>query len=156
MTIQNDFEIVVLDSNAVADLEKISTLFGKAFKDPETYSSKCPSAIYLKSLLESDTFIALAARLGGKMVGGLIAYELKKFEQERSEIYIYDLAVDEEHRRKRIATALIDYLNRLAISRNAWVVYVQADHEDTPAIELYSKMGKRGDVLHFDIKPEKA
>ncbi|MEH1829598.1 MAG: hypothetical protein V7L22_30390 [Nostoc sp.] len=48
---------------------------------------------YLRQLLDSDYFIAIAALKEGEVVGGLTAYELKKFEQERSEIYIYDLVV---------------------------------------------------------------
>jgi aminoglycoside 3-N-acetyltransferase I len=55
----------------------------------------------------------------GTVVGGLAAYELKKFEQERSEIYIYDLAVREEHRRQGIATALIGELKAIARRRGA-------------------------------------
>jgi aminoglycoside 3-N-acetyltransferase I len=33
------------------------------------------------------------------------------------------------------------------------VIFVQADQEpeDQPAIELYTKLGVREDVLHFDI-----
>jgi len=31
---------------------------------------------------------------------------------------------------------------------------VQADHGDDPAIELYSKLGVREDVIHFDIEVE--
>jgi aminoglycoside 3-N-acetyltransferase I len=33
----------------------------------------------------------------------------------------------------------------------AWVVYVQADYGDEPAIALYTKLGVREDVMHFDI-----
>ena len=40
----------------------------------------------------------------GVVVVGIAAYELKKFEQEQSEIYIYDLAVVSEHRLEGIAT----------------------------------------------------
>jgi aminoglycoside 3-N-acetyltransferase I len=29
---------------------------------------------------------------------------------------------------------------------------VQADHGDDPAIALYTKLGTREDVLHFDIE----
>ena len=43
-------------------------------------------------------FIALVALDGNKVVGGLAAYVLDKFEQERKEIYIYDLAVSKDHR----------------------------------------------------------
>jgi len=42
-----------------------------------------------------DSFIAVAAMEGDAVIGGIAAYELRKFEQQRSEIYIYDLAVAE-------------------------------------------------------------
>ena len=78
-----------------------------------------------------------------------------KFEQERSEVYIYDLAVAEEYRRRRIATAMIESLKSIAAARGAWVIYVQADYGDEPAIQLYTKLGQREDVMHFDIEPSK-
>jgi aminoglycoside 3-N-acetyltransferase I len=143
--------IRLLDSDDVALMESLLTVFGEAFADIETYGGKRPSANYLARLLGSDTFIALAALVGGKVVGGLAAYELRKFEQQRTEIYIYDLAVAEPHRRKGIATALIRELQRIGARRGAYVIFVQADHGDDPAIELYSKLGTREDVLHFDI-----
>jgi hypothetical protein len=43
--------------------------------------------------------LTLAALDGDVIVGGLVAYELETLEQARSEIYIYDLAVAEAHRR---------------------------------------------------------
>jgi aminoglycoside 3-N-acetyltransferase I len=85
------------------------------------------------------------------VAGGLVAYEFDKLERMRREIYIYDLAVDEAHRRQGIATGLIEHLCVIAAERGAWVVYVQADHGDGPAIALYEKLGVREDVLHFDI-----
>ena len=128
-------------------------MFGDAFADGETYNIARPSAAYLQRLLSSDTFIAVAASKGGTVVAGLAAYELRKFEQERSEIYIYDLAVDEKYRRRGIATGLINKLREIAREKGAWVIYVQADHGDDPAIKLYESLGAREDVLHFDIIP---
>lgn len=125
--------------------------FGEAFDDRQTYGGKPPGAGYLARLLGSDYFIALAACSGQQVVGGLAAYELKKFEQERSEVYIYDLAVSAQHRRQGIATALIEELKRIAAARGAYVIFVQADHGDDPAVALYGKLGVREDVLHFDI-----
>jgi aminoglycoside 3-N-acetyltransferase I len=116
-----------------------------------SYTSKPPTDAYLRGLLASSTFIAVAALKGDDVVGGLAAYELHKFEQPRSEIYIYDLAVAEAHRRHGIATALIQELKTIAASRGAYVIYVQADLGDDPAIALYTKLGVREDVLHFDI-----
>jgi aminoglycoside 3-N-acetyltransferase I len=130
------------------------SMFGEAFEDVEAYGKARPSAAYLDQLLASDTFFALVALEGDEVVGGLAAYELRKFEQERSEIYIYDLAVAEAHRRRGIATALINELRGIAAQRGAYVIFVQADLEDAPAIALYSKLGTREDVLHFDIAPK--
>ena len=133
------------------------TLFSQAFEDPESYDSKRPSQQYLDRLLAGDSFVALVAVEGDAVVGAIAAYELRKFEQERSEIYIYDLAVSEQQRRQGIATALIDGLRAIAAERGAYVVYVQADYGDDPAIALYTKLGTREDVMHFDIPvPAKA
>ena len=128
------------------------TMFGEAFGEVETYGAARPSDAYLRSLLGREHFIALAAIKQGEVIGGLAAYVLDKFERERSEIYIYDLAVAEAHRRTGIATALIEELRTIAERRGAHVVFVQADHGDEPAIALYSKLGRREDVLHFDIE----
>ena len=135
----------------LALMEAVNTMFGEAFGEIDVYTTRRPGAAYLKRLLGSSEFIALAAIKNGEVVGGLAAYELQKFEQERSEIYIYDLAVAANHRRKGIATALIEQLKSLAASRRAYVIFVQADRVDAPAIALYSKLGIREDVLHFDI-----
>jgi ribosomal protein S18 acetylase RimI-like enzyme len=143
--------IRLLTSDDVPLLEAMLTMFGKAFEEPASYDHARPSRAYLARLLARDTFIALAALDGEAVVGGIAAYVLDKFEQERSEIYIYDLAVAETHRRRGIATAMIRELQRIAADRGAWVIFVQADHGDDPAIALYSGLGQREDVLHFDI-----
>ncbi|AFT69492.1 Acetyltransferase, GNAT family [Alloalcanivorax dieselolei B5] len=146
-------EVRQLTANDVGLMMALSTSFGEAFNDMPTYTEKRPSADYLKRLLRGDSFIALAALEGADVVGGLAAYELKKFEQERSEIYLYDLAVSSEHRRKGIATELIERLKVIAADRGAYVIFVQADTgvEDEPAVALYTRLGLREEVLHFDI-----
>lgn len=134
-------------------LRELLAVFADAFEDQESYQSAVPSDEYLNKLLAREDFIPLVAVDDGKVVGGLAAYVLQKFEKERSEIYIYDLAVLEEYRRQHIATGLINKLREIARERGAWVIYVQADHGDDPAIKLYESLGTREDVLHFDIAP---
>lgn len=136
----------------VALLQDLNTVFGQAFGDAESYCAKRPTKEYLEDLLAKEHVIVLAALANGEVVGGLVAYELVKFEQARRELYIYDLAVAAAHRRRGIATALIRHLQEMASRRDAWVIFVQADHGDDPAIALYSKLGKREEVLHFDIE----
>jgi aminoglycoside 3-N-acetyltransferase I len=53
--------------------------------------------------------------------------------------------------RRGAAPALIQHLQALAAQRGAWVVFVQADHGDDPAVALYTKLGTREDVMHFDL-----
>jgi aminoglycoside 3-N-acetyltransferase I len=134
-------------------LKQLLRVFGEAFDEIETYQDSIPSDEYLYSLLNSDNFIALVAAVDDKIVGGLAAYVLKKFEQERSEIYIYDLAVLDGYRRQGIATGLINKLREIARERGSYVIFVQADVGDDPAIKLYESLGTREDVHHFDILP---
>jgi len=145
--------ISVLTKVDLSTLRDMLAMFGEAFEDVPTYTRAQPDDAYLLDLLSDVSFVAVAALDGEKVVGGLAAYVLRKFEQARSEIYIYDLAVDAAHRRQGIATALIEELKRVARERGAYVIFVQADHVDAPAIALYTKLGVREDVLHFDIDP---
>lgn len=144
-------EIATLGANNVAHMRGMLAMFGVAFEDVDTYTKQQPDDEYLSQLLADRNFIAIAALSGDQVVGGLAAYVLRKFEQARSEVYIYDLAVDESYRRQGIATKLISVVQVVAKSRGAYVVFVQADIVDAPAVALYSKLGTREDVLHFDI-----
>jgi aminoglycoside 3-N-acetyltransferase I len=126
--------------------------FGEAFDEIETYQRSVPSDDYLTELLKKQHFVALVAMNGEEVVGGLTAYELDKFEQERREIYIYDLAVAEDHRRRRVATTMIDELGRIASKRSVCTIFVQADLGDGQAIALYQSLGTKEIAYHFDIK----
>jgi aminoglycoside 3-N-acetyltransferase I len=130
-----------LTANDLGQMKQLLKLFGQAFNELSTYQDHVPSDAYLKSLLNQSHFIVVVALDRDTIVGGLAGYELKKFEQERSEIYIYDLAVSEQHRRQGIATRLINYLKKIAQEHQAYVIFVQADKEDLPAIKLYQSLG---------------
>jgi aminoglycoside 3-N-acetyltransferase I len=134
-------------------LKQMLEIFAEVFDDMAAYQSKVGSEAYLQSRLDDENFIALAALVDDRPVGALAAYALKKFEQERSEIYIYDLGVLEKYRRCGIATALINRLREIAREIGAYVIFVQADPGDDPAIKLYESLGTREDVHHFDIAP---
>ena len=148
--------IRLLGADDVAAMRSMLSLFAEAFDDRQTYVASPPDDAYLRRLLASESFIALAAYAGGTLIGGLAGYVLPKFEQARSEIYIYDLAVDAAHRRQGVATAMIEALGTAARARGAYVIFVQADYGDDAAVALYTKLGVREDVMHFDIRPDVA
>lgn len=133
----------------------MNALFAEAFEDPEHYADCPPADGYAEEQLARRETILLLAEAAGDTVGALAGYVLPKFEQARSEVYIYDLAVAEAWRRQGVATALIEELRGIAREIGAWVIYVQADTapEDEPARALYGKLGTREEVLHFDIAP---
>jgi aminoglycoside 3-N-acetyltransferase I len=150
---QPAFEIRTLSGDDIDAMRQMLAMFGEAFGELATYTESQPSDAYLADLLSSGTFVAVAAMSGPNVVGGLAAYFLRKFERARTEIYIYDLAVDEAFRRRGMATAMIEELKKIAVAKGAYVIYVQADQGDDAAIALYTKLGVREDVLHFDIPP---
>jgi aminoglycoside 3-N-acetyltransferase I len=142
-----------LGPDDVETMRGLNALYGEAFEDRETYRYDCPDAAWLARQLGKEGIILLVAEQDGLIVGGLTAYDLPKLEAARSEIYLYDLAVAKVHRRRGIATALIAEVQHIAAETGAWAVFVQADYVDPPAVALYTKLGVREEVLHFDLPP---
>jgi len=147
------FDLHVLNSNDLAWMRELNAVFGRAFNEVETYCAEPPDDGYLTAFLSSRHNVVIVAVERGLVIGGLVAYELEKFERRRSEFYIYDLAVDAPHRRRGVARARIGHLQKIAGVRRGWVVFVQADCGDEAAIALYQNFGAPEDVLQFDIPP---
>ena len=141
-----------LGSTDAERLAELNNFFARVFPDPEVLGCEGASTRQRKKWLAVDGNVALVAFDGSAIVGGLVAYRFDKIEG-RSEYYNYDLAVAEAYRRRGVATQLIDILCNIAHEAGAWVAYIQADKGDAPAVALYTKLGKREEILHFDIDP---
>ena len=141
-----------LGSFDVALLREVNAVFGDAFGEHREYTEAPPTDAYLSDLLKKEHIVVLAALVAGAVVGGLVAYELDKLERQRREIYIYDLAVSNAHRRRGVATGTINALKKIAASQGACVIFVQADLDDGPAIAFYSSLGTMRPAHHFDIE----
>lgn len=145
-------KVLRLTRDHLHEFRALMSLFAREFDDQESYALAKPRDEYVSKHLSKEHIIHLVAKKDEEVVGGLVAYVLEKFEQERNEVYIYDLAVSSSFRRQGIATTLINELKQIAKTLNAWVMYVQADYVDPPAIKLYESLGKKEEVLHFDIE----
>lgn len=139
-----------LGPDDIVAMRALNAVFADAFETPGDYDPPPPDGWLAEALAQPAT-IVLVAEADGAVQGGLVAYVLTKLEQARREVYLYDLAVAEGFRRRGIASALIAELRRIAAGLGAWVIFVQGDQGDDPAIALYTKLGTREDVLHFDI-----
>ena len=135
---------------------RMNAMFAAVFDDAESYTLRPPDDAYRDSLLADHKIVLLLATIDSAPVGALAAYELRKFEQERSEFYLYDLAVDAQARRRGVATALVERLRDIARAAGGWMIIVQSDTmpEDEPALAFYRSIASSEEhPVHFDIKP---
>lgn len=132
-------------------------LYAEAFEMPGEYLDRQPDDDWLGHLLQRPDFICLIAELeNGQIVGGLSAYLLQKFEQPRQEIFIYDLAVAEAWRRRGIASQMLGWVSREAEQLGAWVIIIEAEEGDEPAIQLYRKLASSEEIAHhFNLAPQR-
>ena len=88
----------------------------------------------------------------GEILGGLVGYELPKFETQRSELYLYDLAVESARQGQGIGRGLLDALIAQVKTTDIWAVFVQADLGDEVPNALYQSYGyKQEKVHHYDL-----
>ncbi len=109
----------------------------EVFEEPAAHLSDG----YIDRLLEREDFWAIAAFVGGEIVGGLTAHALLMTRAESSEIFIYDIAVRSDHQRQGIGRALITALREAAASAGISDLFVPADNDDLHAIDFYRSLG---------------
>jgi aminoglycoside 3-N-acetyltransferase I len=133
----------------VADVALARELFlvmGRAFEEPRAALSDA----YLQQLLQAPSFWALAAVRGEQVLGGLTAHTLPMTRNERSELFIYDIAVAHDARRRGIGRMLIEAVCALAAEGGIDVAFVPAEADDTQALDFYRALGAdAADVVHF-------
>ena len=61
-----------------------------------------------------------------------------------TEMFVYELGTHEDHRRRGVATALLDELTRLAVDRGCTGLWVATEPDNSPAIATYLRAGYRG------------
>lgn len=99
------------------------------------------SDAYLDRLLRRDDFWALAAFAGDAIVGGLTAHTLPMTRAERSEIFIYDIAVRADHQRRGVGRRLVTALREEAANAGITDLFVPADDDDMHALDFYRALG---------------
>ncbi len=108
---------------------------------------------YLVRLLDRDTFWALAASVGGDIVGGLTAHTLPMTRSPISEVFIYDLAVRRDHQRQGVGSRLVHELREQAAAAGIHEVFVPADNADTHALDFYRAQGAEASAVTFFTFP---
>ena len=94
-----------------------------------------------RELLADDRTLYFVAFDADEPVGFVLAYELIRRHGDESMIFVYELGVDERHRRRGIASALMRELEQEARARNIREGFVLTERENEPAMRLYESVG---------------
>ena len=112
---------------------------------------------YLENLLSRGDFWALAAFVGDEIVGGITAYSLALTRCEKRELFIYDLAVCVEWRRRGVGRALVSTLRDEAGAEGVEETFVFADDDDIHVLDFYRALGGvAAPVTAFSFTPPEA
>jgi aminoglycoside 3-N-acetyltransferase I len=132
-----EFKVKRLTSNDRKEARQLFTVMADIFtEDCGTLSDR-----YLDELLHRKDFWALAALAGDDILGGVTAHTLPMTRTESSEIFIYDIAVRSEYRRRGVGRRLLNAVCEQASEAGIQEVFVPADHDDVHALDFYRNLG---------------
>jgi aminoglycoside 3-N-acetyltransferase I len=94
-------------------------------------------------LLADERTFFLVAFEREEPIGLVVAYELIRRHREPSQLFVYELGVEPEHRRRGVATALMAELARLARERGIRSGFVLTNESNSAAMALYERLGGR-------------
>jgi ribosomal protein S18 acetylase RimI-like enzyme len=92
-------------------------------------------------LLADPHTLFLVAFEGGRTVGFVLAYELLRRHGDPSKLFVYEIEVAAEYRRRGIAKALMRELAHLAHERGIRRGWVLTDRTNQAAMALYRSAG---------------
>lgn len=143
------FSVKRLHTGDLDLLRQLTGLFASVFESQQ--STPAPQD-HLEKMLARKDFIALVIMYDSGVVGGLTAYELPMYEGAYAELYIYDMAVATQHRRKGLGKQLIGALKQVALEQGCRELFVEAHEEDSHALAFYRSAGGRAEkVVHFNF-----
>src|SRR5690606_28677662 len=96
-----------------------------------------PKTKHLQRLLDNSNFLVFAATSDKKLVGGLTAHVLDRYDTEKPSAYIYDLAVITDFQRKGVGKLIISNLNEDSKKYVINEVFVKAESDDIQAMNFY-------------------
>jgi ribosomal protein S18 acetylase RimI-like enzyme len=101
------------------------------------------------ALLADPKVIFLVAFDGDAPVGFVFGYELARRHGDPEMLFVYELGVDETHRRRGIATRLMNELLGIAEEDGVTDAFVLTEPGNEAANALYAKLGGRLSSVHM-------
>ena len=97
-----------------------------------------PDAIH--RFLAEPTHHLFVAYADGEPIGFVSGVEMTH-PDKGTEMFLYELAVGEDHRKRGIGTALVRALRELAQENGCYDMWVLTDYDNEPALKTYGKSG---------------
>ncbi len=116
------------------------------------FHERSVSAYYSERFLTNPANYLLVAEANGEVIGFLSAHSLDSIEREAAAMFIYEIEVSQEHRRKGARRALINHIRAIAQKSNMFEMFVFTSHSNTTACAFYQSTGgqtEEGDELMF-------
>jgi aminoglycoside 3-N-acetyltransferase I len=129
-----DIEIRKLNQTDIGDFTDLIKIFEDVF---EWENFIIPKSKHLQRLLDDSNFLVFVGKVDTKVVGGLTAHTLHRYDTEKPSAYIYDLGVITDLQRKGIGKLLLKNLNNYCNKNGFNEVFVQAETDDIQAINFY-------------------
>lgn len=107
------------------------------------FKSSNISAEEARSFLSNAQNHLIVAEVDGKMAGFVLGYELNRVDSARSMMFLYEIGVAEQFRRKGIGRALVRELERTCLEHGFLKMFVLTNESNLAAIPLYQTTGGR-------------
>lgn len=146
-----EVEIKILQAEDIEDFNQLLTVFDIVFEYGQ-YTR--PDQEYLQKLLAKNTFIAVVAKMEGRVIAGLTAYALDQYHSNQPMLYAHDLAVLSEYQRKGVGRKLIEFTNAYCRENGFQEMFIQAEKIDDYAVKFYRSTQPTGEleVAYFYYK----
>lgn len=150
---KDEIKIIRLSRTDLLFFKKLIGLLNEVFEESHTIATDN----HLHRLLDKPDFYAIVATINEIVIGGLTGYQLQKYYTNKSELYIYDIAVKTKFQNQGIGKKLIQFLKEYSTKNNIETIFVEAHSVDKQAVKFYeSTFGTSEKVDHFNYDLKKS
>jgi len=148
-SLSHQYEVVKIGATEISLAKTLIKLLEEVF-DMERMENSGDD--YLAKLLQNPMFVVYAVLFEGNVVGGLTAWELPLYRVELSEMFLYDIGVHADHRRKGLGKLLMETLHSYCREKGIKESFLDAHEEDQHALDFYRAIGGREEkVVQFSF-----
>lgn len=108
-----------------------------------TFRSNTSNLLVSERFLQNDSNYLIACIEAEKVIGFVLGYQLQRYDGQNDMIYIHEVGVMEEYRRKGIGKMMINQLVDLCRNKEISKVFLITSKSNKPAICLYESTGAK-------------